>query len=124
MPTLKLELSLSIDGVPVKGFDPVIRKLSVDESVTFVTEKANDGDATTFSTLPVAELDTIKFLALRPSKQITLRLDGQSNAGIVLDADSLMVVLGATIDASASTNALVNNNSGAISKLEGLGAGT
>ena len=124
MPTLKLELSLSIDGVPVKGFDPVIRKLSVDESVTFVTEKANDGNTTSFSTLPVAELDTIKFLALRPSKQITLRLDGQSNAGIVLDADSLMVVLGATIDASAATNALVNNNSGAVSRLEGLGAGT
>lgn len=120
---LKVTVTVEKDGKPLDGF-PVVRRYSADEVQGFEYEEPNDGDAVTFSAIPTAQLATIKALVLRTDRQITLRVDGQTDAGLVLDADALLVVIGATIDAAAATNLMVNNNSGGTAVLEGMAGGT
>ena len=125
MPSIKLSVNLEIDGVTVTGF-PLIRRLSVDEIQHFDYEEGADNDTTTFSALPTAQIAAIQALLLRPLEQpITLRLDAQSDAGIIINAGGLIVIMDATIDAGASTNATVNNpDASALSRLKGFAGGT
>ncbi len=125
MPSIKVVVDVEVDGVKVPGF-PLTRRLSVDEVQHFDYEEAADNDSTTYSTLPTTQLATIQSLVLRPLEQpITLRLDAQSDAGIIINTGGLIVIIDATIDAGASTNATVNNpDASALSRLKGFAAGT
>jgi len=125
MPSIKLSVNLEIDGVTVTGF-PLIRRLSVDEIQHFDYEEGADNDTTTFSALPTAQIAAIQALLLRPLEQpITLRLDAQSDAGIIINAGGLIIIMDATIDAGATTNATVNNpDASALSRLKGFAGGT
>lgn len=123
MSTLTATITLTRDGLPIAGF-PLTRRLSADELQTFAYDEANDGDTTTFSALPTGELGTIQALCVTANKAVTIRLDGQSDAGVTLAANGVLLILNATIDASASTNATINNNSGATALVTGVAAGT
>jgi len=124
MPKMKVTVLAEIDGVSVPG-TPYSREVDVDESQTFSYEEADDGDSTTFSVIPMAQLATIKCLVVKPSQAVTVRLDGQTDAGVTLAAGGLLLVVDGTIDAGAgASNASVNNNSGVTSVLKGAGAGT
>ena len=81
----------------------------VDEFQSFAYEKATGGG---YETLPTTQIATLQALALVADQAVTLRLDGQSDAGIVLSAGGLLLVLDATIDASATTNVTLDNSSG------------
>lgn len=121
---LRLVVALELDGQPVSGF-PITRRLQVDEVAGFAVEKDGTGDAT-FSALPTSLLDAINFLVLQTDKAVTLRLDAQSDAGIMMNAGGLVLILDAQIDAGAATNATVNNPAiaGTIAALRGLAGGT
>ena len=59
------------------------------------------------------------------NQQLTFRLDGQSDAGIVLNAGGLIALFNVDIDAGAgSSNASVNNNSGSTATITGIAGGT
>ena len=120
MPTLEIIINVKEDGVVKPGF-PRVRRISLDEIQTFRVESATGGG---FVTLPITSIDEIQALILQSDQQVTVRLDGQSDAGLVLNAGGLLIILDADIDASAATNVLVSNASGATANLEGLGAGT
>ena len=122
MPTLTLTITAALDGVPYKSW---VRRITCDEAQPFDTEQAAHGDTTTFTALPGDKLDTVQVLILQPDQAVTVRLDGQTDAGIVLSAGGLLAIVDATIDAGAgAANAKVNNNSGATAVLSGLLAGT
>jgi len=122
--SLKIVLSVEKDGVPVAGF-PFVRRLVVDELQEFAYEQANHGDAVTFSAVPADQLGEIQVLVLRSDKLVTLRLDGQSDAGIVVNAGGLVLLVDADVDAGAgASNAKLNNNSGATATIRGLAGGT
>lgn len=124
MTSFEIGIIVRRDGVTMENF-PVTRRIEVDESQSFSYEKANDGDITTFSALPADQLDTIQALIVRVSKAVTIRLDGQSDKGIRLNAGGMLVIIDGTIDAGAgASNAKVNNNSGVVSLIEGIAAGT
>lgn len=124
MPTLKLVVSLESDGKQVPGF-PVVRRLTVPETQQFAYEKADDGDAVTFSAVPADQLAEIQALVLRTDQQLTFRFDGQSDAGIVLNAGGVLVFLDSDIDAGAgANNAKVNNDSGSTANVVGFAGGT
>ena len=125
MPSVKLTVDLEVDGVKVQGF-PLVRRITVDEVQHFEYDEAADNDSTTFSALPTAQIASVQALLLRPLEQpITLRLDGQSDAGIIISTGGIVIIMGATIDAGAATNATVNNpDATAVSKLKGFAAGT
>ena len=124
MPQLKVKIEVDYDGITLPGF-PVIRRLELDEGQQFEYEKADDGDATTFSALPADQIATIQALILQTDQVVTLRLDGQTDAGIVVNAGGLVLLFDVTIDAGAgASNAKVNNNSGATALLKGITGGT
>jgi len=120
MPTYELTVRLKRDGESVNGY-PIHRRLEVDEAVTFDHEEATGGG---YVTLPTGELDEINFLALRVDQQVTIRLDGQTDAGIVLNAGGALFIIDADIDAGASANATISNASGSTVNVKGFAGGT
>jgi len=121
MPTIEVEVTVKRDGRPLE-YLRTVRRIEVDEAQEFVYEKADGGG---FVTLPVGELAEIQALVFQSVDQLTtLRLDGQSDAGIVLNAGGMVVIIDCDIDAAAATNALVDNSSGSVALLRGLAGGT
>ena len=125
MSSLELSVMVKRDGIASPGF-PVTRRIEIDEIQSFKYDKAADNDSTTFSAVPADQIASIQALCIRTSKAITLRLDGQTDAGIVLNAGGMIVILDATIDAGAgASNASVNNPDDAdVALVEGFAAGT
>ena len=130
MPTVRVALVVEQDGVEVLNF---VRRLSVDEIATFEYEEANDGNTTTFSAPPSADMDTLSFVLLRTDRAVTVRLnDGTADANtrptLPLNAGGLLLLLDTAIGAPAGSaganNLRVNNNAGATAVLRGLVGGT
>jgi hypothetical protein len=117
---IEVTVSLKVNGVELTGF-PYRRRLTVDEAQHFSYEKATGGG---HETLPTTHIASLSLLALTGDQSLTLRLDGQSDAGLVLNAGGLALVVDGTIDAGASTNATIDNSSGSTALVKGLGAGT
>jgi hypothetical protein len=125
MASLKVSVQVELDGVPATWLGPngrLVRRYEVDESQAFSYEKVDDNG--THATVPCAEIVSVQHLLVVPAAAMTFRLDGQSDAGITVGANGLLLVLGATIDAGASTNVTVSNDSGATAILKGIVAGT
>ncbi len=122
MPALEITVTAKLDGKPVDGF-PITRRISLDELQGFEYEEANDGDTTTFSDIPAGQLDTIQALLLRTDAQVNIRMDGATDAGLLLNAGGLVVIIDHTND-SGSNRLRVNNNSGGTAVLKGLVGGT
>lgn len=123
MPTIELYLSLKIDGDEANGF-PLRRRLEVDEVQRFNTQEADDGNDTTFSALPVGEVDSVQVLVYDSVDQATgVRLEGgeATNVAVRLNAGGLVAVFNGTL---TDTNLTVNNNSGAVARIKGLAGGT
>jgi len=123
MPTLKATVNLELNGVSISGY-PVVKRLEMDESQEFRYEKVDDTDAVTFVALPTSQIDSIQALAIQTDQQLTFRFDGQTDAGILLNAGGLILIIDATIDAAAATNATVNNNVQPTANISGIAAGT
>lgn len=120
MPQLKVTVLVELDGEPIAPF-PYVRRLTVTEAQAFEFSKATGGG---YTALPTEQIASLKALAVRATDQtVTVRLDAQSDAGILLSAGGLVLIVDATIDAGASTNATVDNSSGSATILRGLGAG-
>ena len=123
MPSLKVSLNLELNGVSISGY-PVVKRLELDESQSFRYEKVDDTDGVTFVTLPIDQMTTIQALLVETDQQLTFRFDGQTDAGILLNAGGLILIMDATLDASATTNATVNNNVQPTANIKGIAAGT
>ena len=117
---LDVTVIIKRNGRDVTGFPFQWRKV-VDELQQFSYEKATGGG---YETLPTTQISTLQALAIVADQALTIRLDGQSDAGIVLSAGGLLLALDITADASASTNATLDNSSGSTAVITGLGAGT
>ena len=117
---LDVTVIIKRNGRDVTGFPFQWRKV-VDELQQFSYEKASGGG---YETLPTTQIAAVQALVLTADQATTIRLDGQSDAGIVLNAGGLLLALDITADASASTNATLDNSSGSTAVVTGLGAGT
>lgn len=118
---LEVTVSVKLNGYEIAGF-PYRKRLLVDEAQQFSYEKATGGG---YETLPTTQIASLAALILSsPDQALTVRLDGQSDAGIVLNAGGLVLVVDGTLDAGASTNATIDNSSGSTALVQGLGAGT
>ena len=117
---LDVTVIIKRNGRDITGF-PYQKRMMVDELQSFAYEKATGGG---HETLPTTQIATLQALVVTADQALTLRLDGQSDAGIVLSAGGLLLILDATIDAGVSTNATLDNSSGTTAIVTGLGAGT
>lgn len=119
--TYDITLTIKKNGLALSDYNPLVRRITCDESQPFSYEKAATGG---FVALPASQLDIINLLLLLPDQQVTLRLDAQTDAGLVLNAGGLLLIVNGVLDAGASTNATVDNSSGATTTLKGLASGT
>lgn len=117
MATLKLTLEVEEDGRVV---ETIVRRVECDEIQRFTVEKPVAG----FTALPTGELAEIAALVLRTDQPVTVRLDGQSDAGIVLNAGGLIALIDVDIDVGAATNVLVSNTGTETALLRGVAGGT
>ena len=117
---LDITLTIKRNGQLVSGFPRQYRQL-VDEVQQFAYEKATGGG---YETVPTTQIAALQVLALTADQAITIRLDGQSDAGISLNANGLLLIIDGTIDAGASTNATIDNSSGSAATIMGVGGGT
>jgi hypothetical protein len=126
MPSIRIALSVEVDGQPVPG-TPIVRRLTADEVQQFDFEKAGDADAVTFTALPADQLAEIQMLLLQSDKLITLRLQNQSDAGLKINPGGVVFLLNVDIDAGAGAlNAKINSNvaAGILAAIRGLAGGT
>ncbi len=120
---LKVTVSVELDGNPVAGF-PVTRRISLTETYQFAYEHGDDGDTTTFTTIPDAKVAESQALVLTSDQAVNVRLDGQTDQGILLNTNGLLLIIDADIDAGAGSNVKINNNSGSTANITGVGGGT
>ncbi len=124
MSNAKTRISIELDGNP-NPLQRIIRRLEQPEFQSFSYEKADDGDTTTFTAVPLGEIASIGLLYLESDQQVTIRLDGQTDAGILINADGFILLHDVLIDAGAgASNLSINNNSGVTAKITGMGFGT
>jgi hypothetical protein len=117
--TAKITLNLEIDGQQIEGY-PLVKRINLDEIQQFSYEKAASAS---YTDIPATEISNIQLLLIRPSQQLTIRLNGQSDAGIVLSANGILLVLDGTLNAVAA-NAQVSNASGSVAIVKGVAGGT
>lgn len=117
------DISVSIRRNGQEVFDvPLTARLTCDEYVgPAVYERATGGG---YVALPTSVLDELQLLVVKADTAVTVRLDGQSDAGIVLHANGFLVVVNGDIDAGASTNATLDNSSGDTAVIQAFAAGT
>lgn len=118
MSNVEVSINVKIDGEDSFNF---ARRIVLDTKVEFEVPKVYDGNGSTFvAAIPVGPLTTIGALIVAPNKQMTIRLNSQSNAGIILNAGGLLLL----IDSAINSVIGVNNNSGDAGELTGLVGGT
>lgn len=123
MPTLRCTIQFDLDGEPIPGLNPIARRLTITELQPFLPYiKADDGDTTTYSAAPTEQIASVKAFCFAPDQAIRARLDASSTA-VEIDSGGLLIGFGVTIDAGASTNLTLNQNSGAAANVRGFGAG-
>lgn len=104
MPSLKATLLLERDGVEVKR---LVRRIETTDVQTFTSDRASAG----FAALPIGEMAEVQALLVEAGNQqtnMTLRLDAQSDAGIVINAGGFVFMIGVDIDAGVTTNATLS----------------
>ena len=120
MPVIEIVVSIKQDGMEVFG-TPIYRRVNVDDtSGAFTT--GMDASAS-YVALPAATMAEVDILLLQPDIQTTVRLDAQTDKGIILQPEGLLLILDGYIVAGASTNVkLFNNSTAAI--VRGIVGGT
>lgn len=117
---LEINITIKRDGKLLAGY-PLYRRVQVDEIQAFSTEQVSGGG---YIALPTSLLDTLQALVLSPSRQVSVRFNNQSDAGVLVNAGGLLILLDATVASGAATNATISNASGATALLEGFAGGT
>jgi hypothetical protein len=122
MPLLQLRIEALYDGKPVTGF-PVNVVQSVDEAQQFDHEKAADNNDTSFSALPVGEVDTVAALLLVAQDAIGQRLEGgeATNVAVRISAGGGFVGWGLSL---TDSNLTVNRNAATVARIRGGAFGT
>lgn len=116
---VKVTVLVEVDGVPLDGF-PMVRRLTLDQLQQFAYQQAT---GLSNVVIPVDKIANVKAILVRADQAIKVHLD--SDGGIELSQNGLLLVLDATINAGAGVaNAKADNTSGSTANIEGFGGGT
>ena len=122
--TFNISLSIreSVSGQEMFGA-PLVAIVVVDEHTGVMRYERVTGGG--YAAVPPAVLDDVQLLVVRPTQQqMTFRLDGQSDAGIVVKTNGFLAIVNGNIDAAAATNVTGDNSSGSTTVLEAFAGGT
>lgn len=112
---LEVQVTAKLNGRILPNF-PQYRRVQLDETQQFSVEQATGGG---YLPIQATQISTLQALVLNPSTLVTVRIAGQSDAGLAINAGGLLLIL----DASTTTVS-VDNSSGSTVLLEGLAGGT
>ncbi|HUL99378.1 MAG TPA: hypothetical protein VLU24_08175 [Mycobacterium sp.] len=120
MPDLQLTVRLEVDGAAAPGF-PLVRRLTVPVLQPF--NPVARGGVPEFKTLPVEEISNLQLLAVRPDRDVTLRVCGQTSSGIRVKAGGLALFFNSGMCQPPTRNALVRNEAATAAHVQGVGGG-
>lgn len=110
MATLQLTINLTEDGATVPGF-PITRSVTSTEVTGRQTFQRATGGG--YLELPaLSELADVNFVVLTTNKDVTVRFNDQSDGGLALDANGVLVIATCDISGSATSQVSVSNASG------------
>lgn len=109
MASLVLTINLTEDGVTVPGF-PLTRTVTSTEVTGKNTYTRASGGG--YVELPLAELGAINFAVVTTDQDITIRFNDQSDAGLPLDANGVLVLATCDIPTGATNKIEADNSSG------------
>ena len=112
---LEVQVTAKLNGRLLPNF-PLYRRVQLDETQQFSVEQATGSG---YVPIQATQISTLQALILNPSTQVTIRIAGQSDAGLAINAGGLLLILDA-----ATTTVSVDNGSGSTVLLEGLAGGT
>ena len=118
MPNLLVEVNVTLDDVPVRGF-PLTRRVTLDEvQAALPYEKVTGGG---FVDLPtIAELATKQFILFQGDKALSLRFGSGAAGDLVLGANAIVLV----VDMNHTADLEVDNSSGTTAKIKVIVGGT
>mgnify|MGYP001583608061 CR=1 FL=1 len=109
--TYKLTMLIEKNGVPVPSFNPLVRRLTVDQSQAFDDILVSGGGDVA---LPISLIGTLSFLLLHVNQTETLKL-----GDITMSAGGVVLLFNAQ-----NTTETLNNASGSDALNRGLAGGT
>ena len=120
MPELKVTVLVEQDGSPVSGF-PLVRRVVCDQVAAWNPYFQGASAPSTFTAVPASTVAVLQALILRPDGTVLVRFANQTDAGLQIDPDGLLIVLGCSVDETAALNATVYAD--ADTNIRGLAAG-
>ena len=109
MPSVRLVIQAEVEGSPYGS--PIILRSDVEQFEAFRYALDGAGDATTYSTIPaLLTFGNVSVLFLRPDGPLNLRLAGQTNGGVAIDAGGVVFMAGVNITALSSASLVTTNN--------------
>lgn len=120
MPVLQVTIDIKEDGQPLPGF-PLTQQATLGASSgrSSYTRSSTSG----FVDLALGELETLNVLFAHVDRAVTLQFNDQSDAGIPLLADGLVLLFGANIPSTAAVLAALENVSGSSVRILQVAAG-
>lgn len=104
---MKVTVLVEVDGHVVSGF-PLVQRVAADQILPWspFVQAPDDPEAEppVYTPLPTPTLAGLKALVLRPDGPITVRFAAQTDAGLPLEAGSLLILLGCDVGLDPETN--------------------
>lgn len=118
VPNIKVTIDVELDGKRISGY-PFSRRIEITEQQAFEYLEVTGGG---YVSIPSSALATLSTLVLKTDKALTLRLQNQSDAGLVINAGGIIALVDVALTSGASTNATLSNASGSDATIEGIAA--
>lgn len=109
MKHLDLTITADVDGIPVPGCHPLLRRYDVREAFKFRTAITSSSYADLLSGLVPSSDVTVRFLLLTTDAAITAALfeDGTPDTTFNLAANQLLIIAGNTIETAIAGNPFI-----------------
>ena len=121
MPVYRLTIELTQDGQRLPGF-PLTRSKDVPDTAGL--QEFVRASSAGFNEIQFPELGDLNIFVYTADQVTTLRFNDQTDAGIPLNANSLVVLFDSNILSTATTKVSMENNSGSNATITTLGGGT
>lgn len=118
----QVTIDIKQDGSRMPGF-PLTKTMSVTESKGKAVIQRADADDT-FTELPLQELTSIEVLYVTANEAFNLRINDQSDSHIPMDADGVLLLIGANIPSGASNKVALENESGSTAEVTIVAGGS
>lgn len=121
MATYTITLTIQEDGVTMTGF-PIVKTLTTTESAGRQVFSRADGGG--YVELAVAEIGDVNLLMVDTTQDVTLRFNDQSDGGLPLNANGLLLGVNIAIPTAATSKASADNSSGSAATITQVAGGT